>query len=975
MVADDSPEVLPDGWTIELNVLKTGRKIKYYVNSGAGKKFFSKDDFVRHVKARSTQHDRPQPTKSSIGRPINNNHMHFVECTNEHPEWLPHGWIVESKTRQSGFASGKVYKCYVDISTGHKFYSKPEVFRYLETMKQKSCTSKRKETLKSVLPENKVKFEKCTVEDLPKGWIKKTKITRNANGIRKDPYFTDPVNGYVFRSKRDVLRYLEMGEISRHAFLPKKRHIDEKTLSSSAAKRQKLKRTATWEQLFTGIPNLHCTDVDELTHAGKGTSDVGSTASSEAVSLRNSGGKTISATALPVVTIINIPSLESPGDDVKVKGDGAEFQENFNANWSDQTKAEASERNQDKKVSAVSGNGLLIPEADNKQERNLPESGTKKDQSYKRKAQNSLGKFSNKKRVNLPRRFSKRLAGIEPEMVGNLVSIVQAIPEAGNEQEQNSPESGIKGDESYEGKTQNSLSKSYNKKGLNLPHLSSKHLGGIEPKQVVNSASIVQGLPKIIMSLKGEAILAMGLTSDGLADKPSEQMKAEPTRELLHHSATNVQEPSNKSQKSNATHSVLPKTKVSEITHNSLSKPSDQKLKKGLNLRRRSSKRLAGLEPEVVANRVSSAQAFQNAKTSCKTEAILADQLQVQETDKTSDETSEPQPISPFGEFWSDPCLEFAFKTLTGEIPIEITAENGLVSTPAADILDERNLHMRKIDKSSNGETLISSDKYKNSKKLHFPHQSLEQLSEPQCVPMGSSVSDECAFKMTARPARKCSKVKAVLDVGSQDNLTIDASQQLKAGPEAAHTHYCSLNVTTAPQIEPSNNRLEHLNDCNATEQHSRKLEIEKTVNKPELQPHFPFGDYWSDPCYEFAFKTLAGAIPVDNLPVQSYFQQQVDTSQTQREGYFQQQVSTSQTLRESSLALPDFGLASFFQTDISVHFDAPEKQLASQPRVPLNNPSFLPSGSLSLPSCSSIGSQQPPRLKENKGLHGKVNS
>ena len=34
-------------------------------------------------------------------------------------------------------------------------------------------------------------------------------------------FYIDPKSGYVFRSKKDVLRYLETGEISRHAFKPK----------------------------------------------------------------------------------------------------------------------------------------------------------------------------------------------------------------------------------------------------------------------------------------------------------------------------------------------------------------------------------------------------------------------------------------------------------------------------------------------------------------------------------------------------------------------------------------------------------------------------------------------------------------------------------------------------------------------------------------------------------------------------------
>jgi len=35
---------------------------------------------------------------------------------------------------------------------------------------------------------------------------------------------------------------------------------------------------------------------------------------------------------------------------------------------------------------------------------------------------------------------------------------------------------------------------------------------------------------------------------------------------------------------------------------------------------------------------------------------------------------------------WSDPCLEFAIKTLTGALPLESTSNDGHVLMPSADI-------------------------------------------------------------------------------------------------------------------------------------------------------------------------------------------------------------------------------------------------------------------------------------------------
>ncbi|KAI4326986.1 hypothetical protein L6164_019495 [Bauhinia variegata] len=67
----------------------------------------------------------------------------IVVKANERPEWLPDVWIVDVRTRKSGVHMGSEYKCYIEPSNGHRFYSKPEVLRYLETVKGNSCTSKK----------------------------------------------------------------------------------------------------------------------------------------------------------------------------------------------------------------------------------------------------------------------------------------------------------------------------------------------------------------------------------------------------------------------------------------------------------------------------------------------------------------------------------------------------------------------------------------------------------------------------------------------------------------------------------------------------------------------------------------------------------------------------------------------------------------------------------------------------------------
>jgi hypothetical protein len=233
MVSRNSSDWLPSGWTVELKVQKSGREIRSYTNLETGQKFFSKDDVIHFIKVRSSDGRKPQPTNRRIKKQSKIKSKPLVAKTNEHlefPDWLPNGWNVEVRTRNSGPRIGAKYKCYIDPSTGCRFYSKPRVLRYLKTVKRKTWTPKKRKTNAGM---SSVVVEKHKVEDLPPGWIKEIKIKKNANGTRKDPYYTDPRSGYVFRSKQDVLRYLESGEISRHAFKPKKSCINNEELINS----------------------------------------------------------------------------------------------------------------------------------------------------------------------------------------------------------------------------------------------------------------------------------------------------------------------------------------------------------------------------------------------------------------------------------------------------------------------------------------------------------------------------------------------------------------------------------------------------------------------------------------------------------------------------------------------------------------------------------------------------------------------
>ncbi|CAL5014915.1 unnamed protein product [Urochloa decumbens] len=66
-------------------------------------------------------------------------------------------------------------------------------------------------------------------EGLPDGWLKECRPRKNRNGsrIKADMFYIDPINGYQFRSLKDVYRYLESGDISHCVSLPNKRKIED----------------------------------------------------------------------------------------------------------------------------------------------------------------------------------------------------------------------------------------------------------------------------------------------------------------------------------------------------------------------------------------------------------------------------------------------------------------------------------------------------------------------------------------------------------------------------------------------------------------------------------------------------------------------------------------------------------------------------------------------------------------------------
>ncbi|KAL9324122.1 hypothetical protein ACSQ67_008979 [Phaseolus vulgaris] len=130
---------------------------------------------------------------------------------------LPPGWTVEVKVRKNG----KRDKYYFLPSSGLKFNSKVEVYRYLDNASNKVSIQK-------ISPN--VVVEKAIAEGLPPGWVKKTRIATKGDTVRRDTYYIDPVSGYAFHSIEDVDHYLESGKVGRNTLKPKDEDISDTKL-------------------------------------------------------------------------------------------------------------------------------------------------------------------------------------------------------------------------------------------------------------------------------------------------------------------------------------------------------------------------------------------------------------------------------------------------------------------------------------------------------------------------------------------------------------------------------------------------------------------------------------------------------------------------------------------------------------------------------------------------------------------------
>jgi hypothetical protein len=339
-------------------------------------------------------------------------------------------------------------------------------------------------------------------------------------------------------------------------------------------------------------------------------------------------------------------------------------------------------------------------------------------------------------------------------------------------------------------------------------------------------------------------------------------------------------------------------------------------------------------------------------------------QLEKVEAKNISDGKSKSELTLPFGESWSDPCLEFAFKTLTGALPVDSAAEIFKVMTPVVDNPPNSEFYGR-MTINMNGKTHDNSNQSQNMKECNMDGQSSKLLlGQPELrtsstsgknVPEftnGESHSHEDNIIRNLEPVLRTSSISGE-DVPnfttgeSHSHDSDDIFRNLFGEPlyvEAENTtqllHDSRTNAYSQIHEEPSkkNDQVAEGDLCTSVQPPPFQTETLNHDNT-ELQFCESFMNSWSDPCLEFAFKTLTGVIPVeDNSAIQGGIQEPANC----HDG------------RDDVSALPDFGSSSFSQSDFSFHFDTGVK---STPGQQSSMSSSFPSPGLQ--GCPSVDPQQ----------------
>ncbi|WOL05848.1 hypothetical protein Cni_G14579 [Canna indica] len=167
----------------------------------------------------------PEGGACDAGATENEEKHSLFKVAEDQPDWLPSGWVLEIKP-QSGASHGE-RKRYSNPSTGSRFYSRKQLFRHLNAGKIFNPRIKQTRSVTSINQEKSVSnsspnnaLSESHPKTLPNGWTKE--ISFRTQGTRKYTLYIDPNRRYAFYSMKDAHRYIASGDIRKCIIRPHK---------------------------------------------------------------------------------------------------------------------------------------------------------------------------------------------------------------------------------------------------------------------------------------------------------------------------------------------------------------------------------------------------------------------------------------------------------------------------------------------------------------------------------------------------------------------------------------------------------------------------------------------------------------------------------------------------------------------------------------------------------------------------------
>ncbi|RAL44395.1 hypothetical protein DM860_011672 [Cuscuta australis] len=813
MVAGKSPETLPSGWSEYVKVIK-GRNVKHYVDPVSGYVFFSKPDAVRYVQTgdilkclkrpkrrdslletdnkshkiqESSDNEVSQNEKSTNSEDEEGSIMQIFEGedasvkqisdgTGKQPSnvvssvsvegnlvgEIPPGWVTEIKTRVHAYGIRR-YSHYVDPVSGYVFRSKKDVMRYVQTGDIEKCavrpnkrdsmsgTNNQSPEIKESSGDGVSQSEKPTnsegeeasikqitdgrgkqpsnivssvsvegnlVDGIPPGWVKEIKTTRRGSRIRRDALYVDPVSGYVFSSKKDVMRYVETGDINKCVKRPQKRGIVSRTnnetaslLSASSSDKEMGQNNSPDRDGEAGVTVSGSATVPESNSTKSKKKNCLSTPSKfskrlarynpeEVTGLSHVGERALQLAArIGVGTeTTNMSSAQTPNGptpDIHDIGNSIHFEVNSSAVTSSSgakaNKAEPeTENHYPRSNSSVVNTNEAKPEAENQNPRSSSTVAKTNEAEQKAESRNPRSSPSVAKTNEAKPETKNR----NPRSSPGVAKTNEAKPEMENRNPRPSPSVAMTNEAKPETENRNprlhpSLAKT-NEAKLKIENRNPRSSSTVAK---TNEAELKaeSRYPRLSPSVAktNEAKQETENRNPRLHPSVAKTNEAKPETEdrnpRLLPSVTKTNEA--KPEEDPRSHPTVAKTieaKPEAENRNSRLSSSVAKTNKaeleveGLNPKMESSgprypfgdcwsdpclefafKTLTGAEPEIEKR---------NLRTSSSvTKTYKADPEAKSQNPKSEDSA----PVFPFGDGWPDPCLEFAFKTLTGAIPVE----------------------------------------------------------------------------------------------------------------------------------------------------------------------------------------------------------------------------------------------------------------------------------------------------------------